>query len=145
MKSILKPFLLAACALVPMAIAVPAQAQDADPAAEEDKGGIQEILVTARRTSETLQETPVAVSVVTSSTIEDYGLTSIDDFAKQANGISFSQAFGRFTDRPVIRGASTFLPMCSSGLKPVPLISLTAFIIRAICKASIHHRLSVLK
>ena len=119
MKSISKPFLWAACALAPLAIAVPsiAQAQDSDPAAEEDKGGLQEILVTARRTSETLQETPVAVSVVTSSTIEDYGMTSIDDFAKQANGISFSQAFGRFTDRPVIRGASNVLANVQFGVE----------------------------
>jgi iron complex outermembrane recepter protein len=117
-KSLSKSFLLAASSLAPLAIALPtaAHAQEADEAAE-DKGGLEEIVVTARRTEETLQDTPVAVSVVTADAIAEKGLTSIDDFARQSTGISFSQAFGRFTDRPVIRGASNVLANVQFGVE----------------------------
>lgn len=118
MREISKTFLLAATAIAPfmmMAVA-PAYAQDA-PAADESEGGLAEIVVTARRTQETLQDTPVAVSVVTSETIQSQGLNSLDDFAKLSTGISFSQAFGRFTDRPVIRGASNVLAGVQFGVE----------------------------
>jgi iron complex outermembrane recepter protein len=117
-KSLSKPLLLAATALAPLSIALPgaAYAQDAEGATEEE-GGLEEIVVTARRTEETLQDTPVAVSVVTADQISEKGLTSIDDFARQSTGISFSQAFGRFTDRPVIRGASNVLANVQFGVE----------------------------
>lgn len=118
MKSISKPILLAATALAPLAIAFPvaAQAQDAE-SAEEESGPIREIVVTARKTQESLSDAPVAVSVVGAEQIAEQGLNSIDDFAKQATGISFSQAFGRTTDRPVIRGASNVLAGVQAGVE----------------------------
>jgi iron complex outermembrane recepter protein len=117
MKSVRKSFLLAATSLAPIALAVPSIAYAQEAEAESDEGGLAEIVVTARRTEETLQDTPVAVSVVTSDQIAAQGLTSIDDFAKQATGISFSQAFGRFSDRPVIRGASNVLANVQFGVE----------------------------
>ncbi len=118
MKKFGKGALLSASALVSFVGMLPqaAMAQDAEPAAEEE-GGLKEIVVTARRTQETLQDTPVAVSVVTSETIQAQGLNSLDDFAKLSTGISFSQAFGRFTDRPVIRGASNVLAGVQFGVE----------------------------
>ncbi len=110
MKFITKALLLTATAFIPTAAF--AQAADAS-----DDGGVADIIVTARKTSETLQDTPVAVSVVTSAKIAELGLTSIDDFAKLSTGISFSQAFGRFTDRPVIRGASNVLANVQFGVE----------------------------
>jgi iron complex outermembrane recepter protein len=117
-KSLSKSLLLAATALAPLMLAVPtaAFAQDAEGASEDD-GGLEDIVVTARRTEESLQDTPVAVSVVTADQITEKGLTSIDDFARQSTGISFSQAFGRFTDRPVIRGASNVLANVQFGVE----------------------------
>jgi iron complex outermembrane recepter protein len=118
-KSLSKQVLLAATALAPLTISLPgaAYAQDATDAADENTGGLEEIIVTARRTEESLQDTPVAVSVVTADQIAEKGLTSIDDFARQSTGISFSQAFGRFTDRPVIRGASNVLANVQFGVE----------------------------
>ena len=120
MKTLGRAVLLSASALVTSIAMLPSAAiAQTAPAADDtkDDGGIEEIVVTARRTQETLQSAPVAVSVVTSAKIEEFGLTSIDDFAKQANGISFSQAFGRFTDRPVIRGASNVLANVQFGVE----------------------------
>jgi iron complex outermembrane recepter protein len=110
MKRSIRAVLLAATMFTPGA----ALAQDA---AAEDSGGIADIVVTARKTAETLQDAPVSVSVVTSERIAELGLTSIDDFAKQATGISFSQAFGRGTDRPVIRGQSNVLAGVQAGVE----------------------------
>lgn len=109
MKRSLRVVLLAATVFTPSL----AMAQDAP--AEE--GGIKDIVVTARKTSETLSDAPVAVSVVTSEKINELGLNSIDDFAKQSTGISFSQAFGRTTDRPVIRGQSNVLAGVQAGVE----------------------------
>jgi len=67
------------------------------------------VTVTARKTEERLQDAPVAVSAFTAAAIESQGLRSVDDLAKLAPGLSFSQAFGRTTDRPVIRGQSNVL------------------------------------
>lgn len=109
MKRTLRTVLLAATAITPgMALAQEAA---------EDQGGIRDIVVTARKTQETLQDAPVAVSVVTSEKISELGLNSIDDFAKQSTGISFSQAFGRSTDRPVIRGQSNVLAGVQAGVE----------------------------
>jgi outer membrane receptor protein involved in Fe transport len=110
MKRSLRVMLLAATVFTPSL----AMAQDA-PA--EDDGAIKDIVVTARKTAETLSDAPVAVSVVTSEKINELGLTSIDDFAKQSTGISFSQAFGRSTDRPVIRGQSNVLAGVQAGVE----------------------------
>ena len=96
-------------------VAVPAFAQTA-PGAENDTG-IAEIIVTARKVTESLSDAPVAVSVVSSDKIRELGLNSLDDFAKQATGISFSQAFGRSTDRPVIRGQSNVLAGVQAGVE----------------------------
>jgi iron complex outermembrane recepter protein len=114
MKSFVKIAALAMTALSPVASfaqTVPT------PSNSSDEGGIADIIVTARKTAETLQDAPIAVSVITSKNITEQGLNSIDDFAKQATGISFSQAFGRTTDRPVIRGASNVLAGVQSGVE----------------------------
>ncbi|MFN5778991.1 MAG: TonB-dependent receptor, partial [Novosphingobium sp.] len=110
MKRSLRVMLLAATVFTPSL----AMAQDAP---TEDDGAIKDIVVTARKTAETLSDAPVAVSVVTSEKINELGLTSIDDFAKQSTGISFSQAFGRSTDRPVIRGQSNVLAGVQAGVE----------------------------
>ena len=78
---------------------------------------LEEIVVTARKTEETLQSAPVAVSAFTAKSIEEQGITSIDELAKFSPGLSFSQAFGRTTDRPVIRGQSNVLAGVQFGVE----------------------------
>lgn len=97
--------------------ATPASAQDQGSASQSTTDGVADIVITARRMQETLQNAPVSVSVVTSDVINERGLNSIDDFARQSTGISFSQAFGRSTDRPVIRGQSNVLAGVQSGVE----------------------------
>ncbi|MFN6935096.1 MAG: TonB-dependent receptor plug domain-containing protein, partial [Tsuneonella sp.] len=115
MRTFVRATLLAATALGSQA----AFAQVVPPPDEAvaDEGGIREIIVTARKTEESLSDAPIAVSVVTAEDIAEQGLNSIDDFARQATGISFSQAFGRSSDRPVIRGQSNVLANVQFGVE----------------------------
>ena len=76
-----------------------------------------EIIVTARKQAETLIEVPVAVSAFTENSIEDLGLQSVDDVARHTAGFSFSKAFGRTTERPVIRGAANILAGVQFGVE----------------------------
>ena len=62
----------------------------------------EEILVTARKYEENIQEIPLAVSAFTAKSIEELNLKSIDEIAKFTPGLSFTSAFGRQpgSDRP---------------------------------------------
>ncbi|MBY0518875.1 MAG: TonB-dependent receptor plug domain-containing protein, partial [Sphingomonas sp.] len=101
-------------------IALAQEAPPAAPVAEElpaGQTGLEDIVVTARKIEESIEKAPVAVSVLSEAKIRTLGLNSIDDFAKQATGISFSQAFGRSSDRPVVRGASNVLANVQFGVE----------------------------
>lgn len=102
-KSIL---MVGAAALAMTAYTAPALAQDADdePEARQDV-----ITVTARKTEESVQETPVAVSVVSADTIENLSLVDLSDISKLTAGLSFDNEFGRDSNRPVIRGQANIL------------------------------------
>jgi outer membrane receptor protein involved in Fe transport len=78
---------------------------------------LEEVIVTARKTEESLQTAPVAVSAFTAKSISEQGLKTIDDLARYTPGLSFSQAFGRTTDRPVIRGQSNVLAGVQFGVE----------------------------
>lgn len=117
MTQMFKAALLAATVISPVA----AHAQTT-PAANEDgaseaQSGVPDIIVTARKAAEPLSKAPVSVSAVSAEKIRSLGLNSIDDFAKQTTGISFSQAFGRSSDRPVIRGQSNVLANVQFGVE----------------------------
>jgi outer membrane receptor protein involved in Fe transport len=76
---------------------------------------LEEIVVTARKTEETLQSAPVAVSAFTAERIEDRQIQSVDDVARFTPGLVFDRNFGRATERPVIRGQSNILAGVTSG------------------------------
>lgn len=110
--TMIRSLLLAATLLTPaMALAQTAVAEA--PA----EGGVEEITVTARKVEESLASAPIAVSAISDKTIANLGLNSINDIAQQASGISFSQAFGRSSDRPVIRGQSNVLANVQFGVE----------------------------
>jgi outer membrane receptor protein involved in Fe transport len=69
----------------------------------------EEILVTARKYEENIQEIPLSVSAFTAQNIEQLNLKSIDEIAKFTPGLSFTSAFGRQpgSDRPSMRGITT--------------------------------------
>lgn len=98
---------LAVSAVCAAALAVPAGAQ----------GALEEIVVTARKTEETLQEVPVSVSAFSDSALEERGIVDVNSLAGFTPGLSFSQAFGRQNDRPVIRGQGNVLANVQFGVE----------------------------
>ena len=72
---------------------------------------LEEIIVTARKREESVQDIPIAVSAFTADDIRALGLTSIDDIALYTPGFSFHSGFGRqpSLDRPAVRGQTTIL------------------------------------
>ncbi len=78
---------------------------------------LEEVLVTARKQEESLQKVPAAVTAVGADMIEALQLRSVDDVARFTPGFSFSKAFGRSTERPVVRGLSNVLANVRFGVE----------------------------
>ncbi|MFM7625857.1 MAG: TonB-dependent receptor, partial [Gammaproteobacteria bacterium] len=70
---------------------------------------LEEVIVTARKREESLQDVPLPVTALTESDIANRQLGSIDDVAKFTPGLVFSKSFGRATERPVVRGLASVL------------------------------------
>ena len=75
------------------------------------------IIVTARKREEELQDVPVAVSAFTAEQIETRQIRDIGDVARFAPGLNFARAFGRTTERPVIRGLGNVLAGVQFGVE----------------------------
>ncbi|MDO9488340.1 MAG: Plug domain-containing protein, partial [Sphingomonadaceae bacterium] len=78
-----------------IAIAVPAAAQDAAPAtavvADDDSG---EILVTARRRAENLQDVPIAVTAYSGEALENQGALDITDVGDTTPNVTLEVSRG---------------------------------------------------
>jgi iron complex outermembrane receptor protein len=83
--------LTASCASI--AAAMPAWAQET---AEEETGGVQDIVVTATRQATNLQDTPIAITAVTSETLEERGLKSTADLSQAVPNATFRRVQGAF-------------------------------------------------
>jgi len=68
----------------------------------------EEIVVTARKIEEKLQDAPVSVTAFSARNIENQGISSINDLAKQTPGLSYEKSFGRRDNSQnfTIRGVS---------------------------------------
>lgn len=98
-------FLAGAAATALLTVAAPVAAQNADPEASS----VDDIVVTARRREESLQDVPIAVTAFTEEVLQERGIEDLSDVARYTPGVQLQQAFGRDGDRPVIRGASNIL------------------------------------
>ena len=91
--------------------AVHAQTAPATVASADEPGA--DILVTARKREEKLQNVPLTISVVGSEAIDRANLTNVSDLAAQTPGFSYKQGFGRTGGgggagvRPSVRGMSS--------------------------------------
>ena len=107
MNFLSKSVLLASAAVV-MPI-TPALAREADSdAGTSASEAPNDIIVTARKTKETLQDAPVAVSVVTGEFLDRTGFTQVVDVVRFVSGISLSPLNTTRANGSKIRGISTF-------------------------------------
>lgn len=86
-----------ACACAAVNVASQASAQSSGPASA---GLLDEVVVTAQKRSENLQEVPVAISAYTSETRDLLGISTIQDLTNFTPGLSYSTSL----DRASLRG-----------------------------------------
>ena len=68
---------------------------------------LEEVVVTARKREETLMDIPLSVTALSSEDIREANISSLADIAANTVGFTVNAAFGRQSDRPVIRGLSS--------------------------------------
>ena len=78
---------------------------------------LEEVVVTARKVEESLQDAPVSVTAFSNEAIAERGIVDVNSLASFSPGLSFSQAFGRQNDRPVIRGQGNVLANVQFGVE----------------------------
>ena len=72
--------------------------------AQTNVEALEEVVVTARKVEEKLNDVPVAISVFTSSELQKLNATSLSDIAAYTPGFSFESYAGGTTPAPLIRG-----------------------------------------
>ncbi len=82
----------------------PVLAQTTTAAVSADDGN--EIIVTARKRSEKLQDVPVSISAFDSAEIKSARIERLADLAKNTPGLNYTPLFGAQNQLPIIRGAA---------------------------------------
>ena len=70
-------------------VALPPAALAQQTSAKEGDAGLQEIVVTARKREETLQDIPIAISAVSADRLERQGITRLEELTLQVSGVQF--------------------------------------------------------
>ncbi|MEY4357833.1 MAG: hypothetical protein RL469_1159, partial [Pseudomonadota bacterium] len=90
-------------ALLTFSVGLPAQAQNSN---AEPTVALDEIVVTARKREENLQDVPLAVSAISAEQIERAGIRSVEDVVARDPSMSFDLGIAPYDTRIVIRGLS---------------------------------------
>ncbi|HPF28112.1 MAG TPA: TonB-dependent receptor [Steroidobacteraceae bacterium] len=80
-----------------------------DPTAEETLA-LEEIVVTARKREERLQDVPLSITAFSGKELEAAGIANVTDLAGATPGLSYATDLGRTAERPVVRGISALRP-----------------------------------
>src|SRR5688572_18566739 len=95
------------------AVAQTAPEQSADPATEaysrteaNEAEGSEDIVVTARRRAESLQDVPQTVNAVTNETIEKLNIQNFQDIQSVVPGLTLEAAGNGFSTTASVRGAT---------------------------------------
>src|SRR5215210_7860737 len=94
---------LSSLIVVLLAAAIQAQNKDAAGTAQEG-GAIEEIMVTAERRSESIQEVPVSITALSGSVVEELGLRTSTDVAAQVPNLTIKQSFAASVPQIFLRG-----------------------------------------
>lgn len=106
-----RTILLSFCAMAPAL----AQAQVATPAPDEGAAST-EIIVTARKRAESLQDVPLSITALGSDTIQSARIESLNDVAKLTPGLNYTPLFGKQNQLPIIRGVAQTLGQLNVGV-----------------------------
>jgi len=117
----MKALMRVSVSLIGLAVAQSAGAQT-QPPVEEAQGGIADIVVTATRQSTNLQDTPIAITAVTSQALEERGLKSVADLTSAVPNAYFRRTQGAFGP-----GVSAFIRGIGQGDTNIGLDPAVAF------------------
>ena len=127
-----RAFFVAAISAAAMLLQAQTKAVAADSGAE-NAGGLEEIVVTARKKSEDILKTPVSVSALTSEDIQVRGIVTLNDLANSTPGININTVNSGRSDRSFqsisLRGFTpsvTASTLTASFIDGVPVSSPTA-------------------
>ncbi len=104
-----------------VAICAPAYATEADEAASTEETSRSDIVVTARKKEEKLQDIPLSITAFTEEAITEAGITDLSDISLQTPGFQFNsqggQEPGRYNTQLRFRGMNTsqFSPSFATG------------------------------
>ncbi len=108
MNNLIRGALLTASMMTPAGLL----AQDVATSVDEEASAPENenvIIVTARKTEESIQDVPIAVSAFTGEDLFEQGITDIEQLSRRTPGFVFDTPFGRQFDRPIIRGQANIL------------------------------------
>ena len=83
----------------------PALADAADAAAPSGGGGLQEVIVSARKVEENLQNVPISINVFTQRDLSNLAINNMDDYLQKVTSVSYIST-GPGTQLFVMRGVS---------------------------------------
>lgn len=96
-----------------------AYAQEADAATEAESGGIAEIVVTAQKRAQNLQDVPVAVSAIGGDALESRGITETSDLMGAIPSLQVTSPYGNTQPNFALRGISVANEFSASTASPV--------------------------
>jgi iron complex outermembrane recepter protein len=96
--------------------ATPAFAQDVQVPAEEDTGGLEEIVVTAQKREQNLQNVPVSVTALSAEALANNRIADFADLTRAASSLTVTQATSSPNNSIILRGIGTFA--FSIGVEP---------------------------
>ena len=118
-----KAALLCAATLLPVATFAqqpantpPSVDPNAGLAAAPNADTLGDIVVTARKVAENLQDVPLAITAFSAAEIKSARIESIGDVAKLTAGLNYTPLFGRQNQLPIIRGAAQTLGQSNVGV-----------------------------
>ncbi|WP_373487532.1 TonB-dependent receptor [Blastomonas sp.] len=85
-------------------LCAPAFAQDAT---EENPGGISEIVVTAQKVAENVQDVPISITAITADRLEASGVTSLEGLTQLVPSVTFRKGTTSANSAIVMRGVGT--------------------------------------
>jgi iron complex outermembrane recepter protein len=113
MKSI---FTISLCSLAMASVSGTALAQSA-PAT--DNGGLEEIIVTATRRNENLQDVPVAVSAISAAALQNQGVFETSDLGNSLPNLQVSSPYGEQQPNFSVRGVGVGTEFNANAASPV--------------------------
>ncbi len=80
------------------------------------EAGLQEIVVTARKVEEAVQDVPIAVSIMTQEMLQRAEIRSVFELTRMLPNVTINETYGRAFDRPAIRGQTNVVGERTVGL-----------------------------